>query len=74
MSTSSTVLFTDLNLCSWTYIKGYFLILPIEMTTPTTKTSLFTKSNWILKNKLPKAVDYFDGLKISFVKGVRPFY
>lgn len=48
MSTSSTVLFTDLNLCSRTYIKGYFLILSIEMTTPTTKTSLFTKSNWIL--------------------------
>lgn len=48
MSTSSTVLITDLNLCSWTYIKGYFLIISIEMTTPTTKTSLFTKSNWIL--------------------------
>lgn len=48
MSTSSTVLFTDLNLCSRTYKKGYFLILSIEITTPTTKTSLFTKWNWIL--------------------------
>lgn len=48
MSMSSTVLFTDLNLCSRTDIKGHFLILSVEITTPTTKTNLFTKSNWIL--------------------------